>query len=168
MVLEGVLGWIMLVVVVLNILAALNSTYFFLCRAKTSVRDWLGFNCCAPAIFLFALGYFVDCRALSALALPFMTFFGVGGLFVFEWKGVHLISQVGHTLMTMAIVLTWYQVYFETYNNESQSPAILRQYIVGFMISTILVPFLLAVQQRYAITHWERFMALMKPPEAKE
>ena len=39
---------------------------------------------------------------MLAASLPFLLFFGTGGLFVFGWSGTALYAQAGHIAMTLA------------------------------------------------------------------
>ncbi|MBA4379849.1 MAG: hypothetical protein C0393_04055, partial [Anaerolinea sp.] len=50
-------GW---VVVLLNTLAVLNSTYFFLAQLRVGVVGWLMLNTCAPSVVLFLLGFLLS------------------------------------------------------------------------------------------------------------
>ena len=54
--------------VVLNSLAALNSTFFFLTALKSGVVGWLMINTCAPSIALFVTGSLLACLLLASRA----------------------------------------------------------------------------------------------------
>jgi len=94
-------GW---VVVLLNTLAALNSTYFFLGQVRVGVIGWLMMNTCAPSIALFLLGFLVSSPMVMAAAGVLMFRYGTLGLFVFKWDGYNIIPQIGHILMTLAVI----------------------------------------------------------------
>ncbi len=94
-------GWI---IVVLNLIAAANSTMYFTTQLKAGLAGWLAMNSCAPSIFIFALGYFIRSRSVMAVGTGLMFHFGTLGLFVFGWQGMNIIPQVGHILMTLAVI----------------------------------------------------------------
>ncbi len=103
---RSIAGWTL---VVLNTLAALNSTFFFLVLLKSGVAGWLMMNSCAPSVYLFVMGFLVGSPlAMVAASVP-MAWYGTGGLFVFGWEAYNLIPQIGHLLMTLAViyVLMW-------------------------------------------------------------
>jgi hypothetical protein len=94
-------GW---TVTSLNLLAALNSSWFFLAVLETGVPGWLMMNSCAPSIALFAAG-FVLARPILMVAGAVMMFrYGTLGLFFFGWQGPNVIAQVSHVLMTLAVL----------------------------------------------------------------
>lgn len=97
------IGWI---VVILNLLMALNSTYVFLGFLKTGVDGWLMMNSCAPSIALFVIGFLLESPILMAAGSSMMFRYGTLGLFVFSWSGTNLIAQAGHILMTIAVLYT--------------------------------------------------------------
>lgn len=94
-------GWTL---VVLNGLAALNSTFFFLTMLKSGVVGWLMMNSCAPSIALFAIGFFLGSPVVMVAACVPMFRYGTGGLFAFGWDGYNIIPQIGHILMTLAVI----------------------------------------------------------------
>ena len=94
-------GWVL---VVLNGLAALNSTFFFLGVMKTGVVGWLMMNTCAPSIALFVIGFLFGSPVLMVGASVLMFRYGAGGLFAFGWDGYNIIPQIGHILMTLAVI----------------------------------------------------------------
>jgi hypothetical protein len=94
-------GWVL---AVLNTLVAVNSTYFFLGRLRVGVDGWLMMNTCAPSIFLFVAGFVLGSPATMVAASVLMLRYGTGGLFAFGWDGYNLIPQVGHLLMTLAVL----------------------------------------------------------------
>jgi hypothetical protein len=95
-------GWI---IVSLNLLMAANSTFFFTAVLGAGLGGWLAMNSCAPSIFVFAAGYLLRRRSVMAVGAGCMFRFGTLGLFVFGWVGMNnLIPQVGHILMTAAVI----------------------------------------------------------------
>ncbi|MDI6770387.1 MAG: hypothetical protein QMD04_12035 [Anaerolineales bacterium] len=97
-------NWVGWVLVILNLLAALNSTYFFLGQLGVGAVGWLMMNTCAPSVFLFVLGFLVSSPLLMAAAGVLMFRYGTLGMFVFAWDGYNIIPQIGHILMTLAVL----------------------------------------------------------------
>jgi len=98
---RDVAGWVL---VILNSLAVLNSTFFFLGMLKTGVVGWLMMNTCAPSITLFVIGFLFGSPVVMAAASVMMSYYGTGGLFVFGWEAYNIIPQIGHILMTLAVI----------------------------------------------------------------
>jgi hypothetical protein len=98
---RNVVGWVL---VVLNLLMAINSANFFLGMLKTNVSGWLMMNTCAPSIVLFVIGFLLGSPVVMVAASAMLFRYGTLGLFVFRWDGFNIISQVGHILMTLAVV----------------------------------------------------------------
>ena len=58
--LQGLLfkwGWVGWALIVLNVLMAINSTYFFLGVLKVGPAGWLMMNTCVPSIAFFTIGF---------------------------------------------------------------------------------------------------------------
>ena len=100
-------GWI---IVILNLLMMLNSSFVFLVFLKTGVDGWLMMNSCAPSIALFILGFLFKSPLLMIASSVLMFRYGTLGLFVFSWSGTNLIAQAGHLLMTVAVLYTLIEV----------------------------------------------------------
>ncbi|MBN1220954.1 MAG: hypothetical protein JXM69_18675 [Anaerolineae bacterium] len=98
---RDVIGWVL---VVFNVLLAFNSTFVFLTVLNTGLVGWLMLNTCAPSIFLFAAGFLLGSPVVMMAAAVIMFRYGTLGLFVFSWDGYNLIAQVGHILMTLAVI----------------------------------------------------------------
>jgi hypothetical protein len=98
---RNAVGWVL---VVLNGLAALNSTFFFLGMLKAGVVGWLMMNTCAPSIALFVIGFLLGSPVVMVAASVLMFRYGTGGLFAFGWDSYNLIPQIGHILMTLAVI----------------------------------------------------------------
>ncbi len=98
-------GW---AVTALNVLAAVNSSWFFLAILGTGVVGWLMMNSCAPSIALFAAGFLLARPVLMVAGAVMMFRYGTLGLFFFGWDGPNLFAQAGHVLMTLGVVfVTW-------------------------------------------------------------
>jgi hypothetical protein len=92
------------IIAVLNLLNIMNSTWFFLKMAQFPPAAWLAFNACAPSVLLYLTGFVLKKDYVMSAALPFLLFFGTGGLFVFGWSGTSIYAQIGHISMTLAAV----------------------------------------------------------------
>jgi len=90
-------GWVL---VILNLLAAVNSTLYFTTGLKAGLDGWLAMNSCAPSIFIFALGYIIRNRTVMAVGSGLMFRFGTVALFLFSWEGMNIIPQISHIFMT--------------------------------------------------------------------
>jgi hypothetical protein len=90
--------------VVLNLLMAANSTTYFTRMLGAGADGWLAMNSCAPSIFVFSLGYILRQRAVMAVGAGLMFRYGTLGLYAFPWNGMNIIPQIGHILMTLAIL----------------------------------------------------------------
>jgi hypothetical protein len=137
-----------IIIAILNLLASLNSTWFFLGMAKVSFVEWIFFNACAPMVFLCLAGYFTRNKIIQSLSIPGLTFFGTGGLFVFGWSGGGLIAQAGHLLMTAAVIWMIYSIFKDKSYKEAT---------IGFVLASFLISGFIAIDQRYVYEHWDRF-----------
>lgn len=141
-----------IIIAALNALASLNSSWFFLWMAKVSFIEWIFFNACAPMVFLYLIGYITKNKIIQSIAIPGMSFFGTGGLFVFGWKGGELIAQIGHIFMTTAVIWMIYSIFKEKSFKEAT---------IGFIVASFLVSGFIAIDQRYVNRHWNRFNEIM-------
>lgn len=94
-------GWAL---VALNLLMAANSTLYFTGMLGAGVDGWFAMNSCAPSIFVFCLGYVLRQRAAMAVGAGLMFRYGTLGLSFFGWDGMNLVPQIGHILMTLAVI----------------------------------------------------------------
>jgi hypothetical protein len=95
------IGWI---IVTLNMLALLNSTFVFLVFLQVGIDGWLMMNTCAPSIALFVIGFLLRNRIIMAAGSTMMFRYGGLGLFVFGWDGYNIPAQIGHILMMLAVI----------------------------------------------------------------
>jgi hypothetical protein len=98
---RGFIGW---TIVILNTLAALNSTFVFLLILKAGIDGWVMMNICAPSIALFVIGFLVRNRVLKTAGSTMMFRYGTLGLYIFGWDGYNIPAQIGHILMTLAVI----------------------------------------------------------------
>lgn len=140
---RGKSGWI---IAVINLVLIVNSTIYFLCMADFPVTAWLVFNACAPSVCIFLVGFFTRSICIIASSLPFLLFFGGGGLFYFGWSGTSLIAQVGHIAMMCAVSY----IVFSVWKNRMLKDAAIGL-LAGLILFAVIVPF----QQKYVRTHPE-------------
>jgi len=130
----------------INVVNVINSTWFFLGMAHFPAEAWLVFNACAPSVMLYLAGYFFKSSRIMASALPFLLFFGTGGLFVFGWTGTAIYAQIGHIAMTLATVWILMKIFMEKSYRFS---------VAGLAAGIIAFAVVLPVQQKYVKTHPE-------------
>lgn len=97
------IGWIL---VVLNLLMSLNSSFFFIGKMQAGIDGWLMMNSCAPSVFLFAAGFLLKSPVIMTAGSTMMFRYGTLGLFFFRWDGFNLIAQAGHIFMTLGVIYT--------------------------------------------------------------
>jgi len=100
---RSVAGWML---VVLNTMAVLNASFFFLGMLKASFGEWMMMNTCTPSIALFVIGFLLGSPLVMVAGSVMMLYYGTGGLFVFGWDAYNIIPQIGHILMTLAVIYT--------------------------------------------------------------
>ena len=135
-----------IIIALFNLVNVINSTGFFLGMARFPVTAWLAFNACAPSVMLYLAGYFSGKERIMAASLPFLLYFGTGGMFVFGWSGTALYAQIGHIAMTMASA--WIITKLVTEKTVRQSSA-------GFAAGIIVFALILPLQQYYVKSHPE-------------
>ena len=135
-----------IIIALFNMVNVINSTWFFLKIAHFPPVAWLAFNACAPSVALYLAGYFLKKDLVMTASLPFLLFFGTGGLFVFGWSGTSIYAQAGHIAMTLASVwiITKLAVEKNIKNNAS-----------GFLAGVIVFASVLPIQQNYVKSHPE-------------
>lgn len=93
------LGWAL---AILNGLVALVSMLFFLAQLRVGVLTWLMINACAPAAFLFVVGFAARARTVMVASAALLFWYGVNGLIASGWTPVTAFAQAGHILMVLA------------------------------------------------------------------
>jgi len=138
----------------LNLLAILNAAWYFLGIARFSLLAWLCFNACTPSVIIFLLGFLLQSRMLMAASLPFLLYFGGGGLFVFGWQGTSLIAQVGHLLMISAVIYVIAEI-----TKANAWKKALYGLIAGVLAFSVIMP----LQNRYVKNHPDYLRKLGDP-----
>ncbi|MDD5065652.1 MAG: hypothetical protein PHF84_01265 [bacterium] len=145
------------VLIVLVLLAALQSTWFFLGMARVGVISWLTFNACAVANITLIIGYVLflvlKTRLVMYMAVLPLFFFGTGGLFVFPWGGWNIIPQISHIIMTLNLIVLVYDM-FRTGDFKTGA--------LGLLLSIVLFGWFLGFQQSYVYSHRSEFQKIMK------
>lgn len=148
-------GWVILGVLAL---CMANSTYYFLVQAKFPVLGWVFFNSCFVASLIWLVGFIFRWRWLSMASLPFLLFFGGGGLLFFPWSGFMITAQISHVVMMLAFIHTIVDA-FCTRGWKAK--------VFGLIGGIVVFVGFLVLQQSYTKAHpelWQRMMG----PEAVE
>jgi len=95
------LFWTLVIFILVN---ALWSTFVFLVFLKVPVYHWVFLNICAPIIYLTIAALLLKNEFLMNAMVPFLIYFGTGGLFVFGWAPVMLQAQFTRILMTIIAI----------------------------------------------------------------
>ena len=103
------------VLVLLNVVFALASAYFFLRMEELTVFQWLCLDLSAPCVLLFALGYFLGSIRIMSFSSVWLLAYAVNGLLFFEWKFTyaHLLPKAGHFLMLAAVIYILARAFME-------------------------------------------------------
>ena len=141
-----------IVLALLNIMNIANSSWYFLIMAKFPVPAWLAFNACTPSVLFYLTGYFTRKKPLLAASLPFLLYFGTGGLFVFGWSGSSLYAQISHLTMTLSAV--WIIARIIADGKRFKMPA--AGFAAGIVLFLIILPF----QMHFVESHPDLLKAL--------
>ena len=126
------------VLIALNFFFAAYSTLVFLVFLKVPAWLWVFLNICAPTQFITTVLLVLEikdipCPIFQATIVPFLCFFGTGGLFTFPWTGYMLMSQLSHITMT----ITW--IFMMVNMISSETPKKWRKLGIGIGIGIIVV-----------------------------
>lgn len=135
--------------------SAVNRLYYsvyYLVIRKVKFIEWLFFNACSPSNLAYLAGFIVwlatkDKTVLYIGILPIF-FFGTLGMFVFSWKGMNIIPQVAHLIMTLNII--WLTI--STFLVSSYKSA-----TIGLLSGIFVFSIFIAFQQNYVRSHQENF-----------
>ena len=95
------LFWMLITLILVN---ALWSTFVFLVFLKVPIYYWIFLNICAPTIYLTIAALLLKNEVFMNAMVPFLIYFGTGGLFVFSWSSIMLQAQFTHILMTITAI----------------------------------------------------------------
>jgi len=119
------LFWALIILILVN---ALWSTFVFLVFLKVPVYYWVFLNICAPTIYLTIVALLLENKVFMNAMIPFLIFFGTGGLFMFNWSSIMLQAQLTHILMTITAI------YIVLSSLDAK-----RKMLVGFAIGIVVV-----------------------------
>ncbi len=140
----------------LIVLVTLQSTWYFLGMQRASFLTWICFNACAVANVTFIVGFILSIplktRVIMYMATLPLFFFGTGGLIVFPWKGMNIIPQISHIIMTLNLLVMFWEM-FKSHDYKNAS--------IGLLLSIIVFSFFIAFQQNYVFQHPEEWAKLM-------
>jgi hypothetical protein len=128
------------VLISINLGFAVYSTLIFLTFLKVSVWLWLFLNICAPTQFLCSGLFMLDLKgkplpAFEAAMVPFLAFFGTGGLFTFPWTGYMLTSQFSHIAMTFL----WGYIVVLSFKRIKADSLMKRGIVIGLILGILAV-----------------------------
>jgi len=95
------LFWALVILILVN---ALWSTLVFLVFLKVPVYHWVFLNICAPIIYLTIAALSLKNEFFMNAMVPFLIYFGTGGLLIFGWSPVMLQAQFTRILMTITAI----------------------------------------------------------------
>jgi len=93
--------WALIILILVN---AFWSTLVFLVFLKIPVYYWVFLNICAPTIYLTIAALLFKNKVFMNAMVPFLIYFGTGGLFLFNWSSIMLQAQFTHILMTITAI----------------------------------------------------------------
>ena len=138
--------------IVLLFLVTIQGSIFYLVKLKVKFIEWLFFNPCAISNIVFLIGFIIakttGNRIILQTAILPMFFFGTLGMFFLPWKGMNIIPQIAHIIMTVNIFLT-----LHTTLTEKDY----RFATIGLLVSIIVFAPFIGLQQKYTRDHPKRF-----------
>ncbi len=78
---------------ILNGAMAVWASLVFLVFLRLDVLSWIMLNICSPTQFATILALASQRRLLMNAAVPWLLFFGFGGLLIFSWSGYMIVAQ---------------------------------------------------------------------------
>ncbi|NLI98673.1 hypothetical protein GX441_08465 [bacterium] len=149
-------GWVILAI---NALCMINAAWFFLALARFPFIGWIFFNACFVSSLIWIVGFIFKWRWMMMASLPFLLFFGGGGLFIFPWSGNMITAQVSHIAMMFALTYAIVDA-FVTRGWKSK--------LIGLAGGIAVFAGFLIVQQDYAKKHPELWLKMgMQAPNAE-
>jgi hypothetical protein len=126
---------------ILMLFAILNSAYFFLSIANFKIADWIIFNSCSLAIFIYLLAFIffqlTKNYSILAVALLPLYYYGTMGLFVTPWNNANIFPQITHAIITLNIVWVLY-IFLKELRYESLGKGLLIGFLVFVPIFALL------------------------------
>jgi len=119
------LFWALIILILVN---AFWSSFVFLVFLKVPVYYWFFLNICAPTIYLTTAALLSKNKVFMNAMVPFLIYFGTGGLFLFNWSSIMLQAQFTHILMTITAI------YIVLLSLDSK-----KKMLVGFTVGIIAI-----------------------------
>ena len=142
--------------IVLLFLVTIQGSIFYLVKLKVKFIEWLFFNPCAISNIVFLIGFIIakttGNRIILHTAILPMFFFGTLGMFFLPWKGMNIIPQIAHIIMTVNIFLTLHTTIAEKDY---------RLATIGLLVSIIVFAPFIGLQQKYKREHPKRFEEIL-------
>ena len=134
------------ILVILNGAFAAWAMFTFLVLLKLDPLSWIMLNTCSPTQFAVILALASERRVMMNATVPWLLFYGFGGLLIFGWSGYMIVAQISHLTMTATVIY----VLMST-AKERRFKALVAGLVMGALA---LVPFRL-YQDQYLMTHPE-------------
>ncbi|QBD74694.1 hypothetical protein EPA93_01285 [Ktedonosporobacter rubrisoli] len=146
------------ILAILLSLTTLQAMFFYFGMLKVRFIEWVFVNPCSISNLVFLVGSLVFLLSGSWMimyiaALP-LFFFGTQGLFIFSWRGMNLIPQASHLLMTISLL--WMII-------RSLQQGHFLEATAGLLISILIFTPFIAAQQAYIHKHHDRIQQLLQP-----
>jgi len=151
-------GWAWAAIII-NLLNAVNSTYFFMSIMRVDTYAWLNMNTCAPAIYLFTVSFLIlRSDILTGAACLVMFRYGTLALFTFPWDSFYaLIPQFSHIFMTIcafSYVFKWRRVLVGKAANT-------RNLVIALAIGIAIIAALREMHKHFYTTYPQVFEKLV-------
>lgn len=148
-------GWVILA---LNALCMINSAYYFLVQVRFPVLGWIFFNACFASSLIWIAGFIFRWRWMSIASLPFLLFFGGGGLLMFPWSGFMITAQISHIVMMLAFI----HVIIDAFSTRGWKPKVFG--LIGGIVVFVGFMFL---QQSYTKANPDLWQRMIGPDHEK-
>jgi hypothetical protein len=89
---------------ILNGAMAVWASLVFLVFLRLDLLSWIMLNACSPTQFVTILALATQRRLVMNAVVPWLLFFGFGGLLIFSWSGYMIVAQISHMIMTITAV----------------------------------------------------------------
>jgi phosphate starvation-inducible membrane PsiE len=90
--------------VTLNGAMAVWASLVFLGFLRLDLLSWIMLNTCSPTQFVTIVALATQRRLVMNAVVPWLLFFGFGGLLIFSWSGYMIVAQISHLIMTITAV----------------------------------------------------------------
>jgi len=136
-------GCLVLIYVSTPVLSAWTMADVF---AKYGLVAWLMVNTTFIVLLVSTIGIMAGNTALMNVCIPFLLFYGVGGLFIFNWSLEIIPMQLLHIMMTVTV---FYMLVF------SLKKLAIIKLSIGIIVGTVIFLSFKVYQNHYFRTHGE-------------